>query len=87
MRDHAWLVLAVLLLCTRRDSLSVVASRALYGSARRVAGDRYLLAALRHLRAEQRGHGTERQDMARKEEVNKSLPFAECIKVLAIYLR
>ena len=46
-----------------------------------MAGTQHLLAALRHLRAEQRGHGTERQDgvaitLAYVPMNAKRLPFA-----------
>ena len=53
-----------------------------------MAGTQHLLAALRHLRAEQRGHGTEQQDgrkFALASEKRKSLPFAQ--SALAIYFR
>ena len=51
----------------------------LLGPSSSVAGDRHLLAALRHLRAEQRGYGTERQDkvisLASRTERTRELAF------------
>ena len=49
-----------------------------------MAGTQHLLAALRHLRAEQRGHGTERQDgrvtlFALAEEPKREGALAFCI--------
>ena len=63
----------------------------LLGPSSSVAGDRHLLAALRHLRAEQRGYGTERQDkvisLASRTERTRELAFCQGAQVPAIYLR
>ena len=57
-----------------------------------MAGAQHILAAQRHLRAEQRGYGTVWQDgrmslFALGSKKRESLPFASDKSALAIYLR